>query len=96
MERTKEKKISELLQVFLKSNKLEEGYAEYKLKKAWEELLGHSVARATRSLYIKDKKLFVKLHSSVIRSELSMIKPDLLKRLNEEAGREVIVDIILK
>lgn len=96
MERKQEKKIGSLLDEFLRKNNLQKGYAEYKIIKAWDNLLGKSIAKATKEIYIRDRKLFVKLHSSVMRNELSMIKDALLQRLNEEVGNEVITDIIIR
>jgi predicted nucleic acid-binding Zn ribbon protein len=96
MERKSEQKIGSLLDQFIRANHLEKGLAEYRVRKAWTELLGVSVSRATQNLYIKDKILFVKLHSSVMRNELSMMKSDIIPRLNESAGSEIIEDIIIK
>jgi predicted nucleic acid-binding Zn ribbon protein len=96
MERKQEKRIGSLLDEFVKSNNLQKGLAEYRITKAWNELLGKRVALATKSLYIKDHKLFVSLHSSVLRNELSMIKDDLIRRLNEAARAEVITDIVIR
>lgn len=96
MERKSEQRIGSLLEEFIRANHLEQGFAEYKVKKAWNELLGMSVSQATQNLYIKDRILFVKLHSSVMRNELNMMKDDIIKRLNEYAGMEVIEDLIIK
>jgi hypothetical protein len=96
MERKREKKIGSLLDEFVRANNLQKGLAEYRISKSWNTLLGNRVALATKTLYINNRKLFVTLHSSVLRNELSMIKGDLIKRLNEDAGAEVIDDIIIK
>jgi len=96
MERKEIRKIDPLLQQFIKSNKLEKGLAEYRLMKSWKDLLGITVAKKTKSMYIRNRKLFVTLHSSVVRNELGMIKDTLIGRLNEAAGMSVIDDIILK
>ncbi len=96
MERKSEQKIGSLLDQFIRANRLEKGLAEYRVKKAWNELLGVSVSKATQSLYIQNKILFVKLYSSVLRNELSMIKSDIIIRLNESAGSDIIEDIIIK
>lgn len=96
MERRYEKKIGSLLDDFVRKNNLEHGFAEYKISKGWNELLGKSVAMATKSLYIKERKLFVKLHSSVLRNELTMMKEDIILRLNEYAGSNVIDDVIIR
>lgn len=96
MERRQEKKIGSLLDEFVRANNLQKGLAEYRIQKSWNELLGKSVALSTKSMYIKDRVLFVKLHSSVIRNELALIKDDLIRRLNESAGAEVIDDVVIK
>lgn len=96
MERKEVRKIDSLLQQFVKANKLEKGLAEYRLIKAWPELLGITVAKKTKSLSIRKRKLFVALHSSVVRNELEMIKDSLIPKLNEAAGMNVIDDVILR
>jgi len=96
MERKEIQKIDTLLQKFVKANNLEKGLAEYRLKKSWKDLLGITVAKKTRSLQIRHRKLFVTLHSSVVRNELEMMKHTLIPRLNEAAGMDVIDEIVLK
>jgi predicted nucleic acid-binding Zn ribbon protein len=96
MERKEIKRIDSLLQQFVKANKLERGLAEHRLMRSWKDLLGITVARKTRSLAIRNRTLFVTLHSSVVRNELEMIKDTLIGRLNEAAGMDVIDDIVLR
>jgi predicted nucleic acid-binding Zn ribbon protein len=96
MERKDVKKIDSLLHQFVKANGLEKGLAEYRLMKSWKDLLGITVAKKTKSLRIQNRKLFVTLHSSVVRNELSMIKDSLIPKLNEAAGMNVIDDVILR
>ncbi len=96
MERKEVRKIDALLKLFVKSNNLEKGLAEHRLMKSWKELLGVTVAKKTKSLHIRNRKLFVTLHSSVVRNELEMIKDTIIPRLNEAAGSNVIDDIVLK
>ena len=68
---------------------------EARLIAAWPEVLG-PLAKPTDELYIKNKVLFVRLSSSVIRNELSMMRSTLVRRLNEKTGEEVITDIIFR
>jgi len=96
MRKSQTQNISQIISSILKANGLEDKLAETRLINSWEELLGKSVARLTKGLYIKNRVLFVSLNSSVVRSELTMIKKDLLIRLNEKAGKCVIDDIVLK
>jgi len=96
MERKEVRKLSALLEEYVKAFNLEDGLAEYRIMKSWKELLGVSVSKKTKSLSVKNRKLIVYLHSSVIRNELSMMKDVLVERLNTAAGRHVIDDIVLK
>jgi len=96
MRKSQTQNIAQIISTILKANGLEDKLAETRLIQAWEELLGKSVARLTKGMYIKNRTLFVNLGSSVVRSELTMIKKDLLIRLNEKAGKCVIDDIVLK
>lgn len=89
-------RIDSLLDQFVKANNLEQGLAEYRITKGWYEILGHNIGAATKSIYLKDEKLFVKLHSSVIRNELTLLKEEIIRRLNEYAGMEVIRDLVLR
>ena len=96
MQRKEVKKIDSLLKQFVKAQGLEKGLAEYRLMKSWKDLLGITVAKKTKSLRIQNRKLFVTLHSSVVRNELSMIKDSLIPKLNEAAGMDVIDDVVLR
>ena len=96
MEKKDVKKIDSLLQQYVKARGLEKGLAEYRLMKSWNELLGVTIAKKTKSLRIQNRKLFVTVHSSVVRNELSMIKDTLIPKLNEAAGMDVIDDLVLR
>jgi predicted nucleic acid-binding Zn ribbon protein len=96
MERKDVHKIDSLLQQFVKTYGLEKGLAEYRLMKSWNELLGITIARKTKSLRIQNRKLYVSLHSSVVRNELSLMKDTLIPKLNEAAGMDVIDDVVLR
>lgn len=96
MRRSETLNISEIIESLLKQQGLEDKLCENRLMNSWEDLLGKSIGRATRSLYIKDRVLFVHIASSVVKHELMMIRDELVKRLNERAGKEVIDKIVLR
>jgi len=96
MKRKEIQRIDALLAHFVKAGRLEKGLAEYRLIRSWKDLLGITVAKKTKSLHIRNRKLFVTLHSSVVRNELGMIKDTLIPKLNEAAGMDVIDDVVLR
>jgi len=96
MRKSNTQKIQEVLNESLKELNIDGKIKEVRLLKSWEEIVGKTIAKYTKGLYINKKRLFVTLHSSVVRNELYMIKNGLIQRLNEIAGEEVIEDIVFK
>ena len=96
MRRSETQNISEVIRQLLKEQGLEGKLAENRLLNSWEEVLGKLASRHTQSLYIKDRVLYVSLRSSVVRNEIMMIRDELIKRLNEKAGREIIDKIVIR
>ena len=45
---------------------------------------------------VKNKTLYVKLSSSVLREELSYGKEKIIKMINEEMGKEVVTKLVLR
>ena len=96
MRRSKTEKIDQLIQQVLKENNLDGKLKEYKLVASWEKVIGKTVANATTDIYIRNRKLFVKVRSSVIRNELLMIKDGLINALNREVEANIIDDLIVR
>ncbi|MFP4620673.1 MAG: DUF721 domain-containing protein [Bacteroidales bacterium] len=96
MRRKNTQTLGEVIQRYLEALDVDDKLKEVRLIKSWESIVGKMISNKTTKLYIKDKKLFVYLNSSIARNELSMVKDDLVKRLNQQAGGEIIKDIVLK
>lgn len=60
----------------------------------WPEIMGSAVANRTKQIYIHQKKLFVRIESSVVKNELLMVKSAIVDKLNEKSGSQVITDIV--
>lgn len=91
--RTKTRKLNEVINQFLKENKLDKKLKERELISNWESITGKMIARATHSIYIRNRTLFVEVRSSVIKNELVMIKEGLIQALNNSVEEELITDI---
>ncbi len=96
MKRSNSNRIDKLIAQVLHETKLDIGLKEYELIKSWEKVIGKNVAQATTDIYIRNRKLYVKIASSVIRNELVIIKQGLIKALNNEVEMEVIDDIVIR
>ena len=94
MGRTNDKPLKEAIEQLLNVYKLRRKFDETSLIAAWPELMGKAVANRTSQLYIRDRKLFIRVESSVLKNELVMIRSEIVKRMNERAGSKVLDDIV--
>ena len=96
MKRINTQLVGDVLDSFFEQNpELADKLAEARLIDSWKKVLGVSVSRFTTQLLIKKRTLYVQLSSSVLKSEIMMLREELIKKLNDEAGRDVIDKIIL-
>ena len=96
MRRSKTQKIEELVKIILKEQGLDVKLKELELIKTWEKVIGKNVSNATTNLYVKNRKLFVEVRSSIVRNELMLIKTGLIQALNKEVGEKIIDDIVVR
>ena len=80
---------------FIQNPELADKMAEVRLMDSWKNVLGASVSRFTDKIYIKKRTLYVRITSSVLKSELMISREQLINKLNDEAGRKVIDSITL-
>ena len=91
-----ESTIGAVLQQIIQVNKLQPGMDQIDVKEAWRQLMGNGVNTYTKNVVLKGSTLYVELGSSVLRDELSHGKSKIIKMINEELGREVIKDVVLR
>lgn len=93
MFRRKVQSMQTLLPDFLRRQGLESPLRQRRLLTSWDDVVGEPIARYTSERFIKNQTLFVKVNNPALRADLSMGRGILVKRLNECAGAQVIVDI---
>ncbi len=94
MGRTNDKPLKEAIEQMLRVYKIKRRFDETALIAAWPEMMGKAVANRTRQLYIRERKLFIGLESSVLKNELLMIRTQILDKMNERAGSKVLDEIV--
>lgn len=87
--------IREAIQELLKVQHLKPKFDEANVVVSWERIVGKSIARRTRRIYVRDKVLFVELLSPSLKQDLGYHKPQMLELFQKEFGPEVIAEIVL-
>lgn len=93
MFRKEVKSIGELILRNLREQGLETPLQQKRLIAAWPEVMGEMIAGYTQNLFIKNQTLFVHLSNPALRADLSMMRLEIVKKLNAAVGSQVIADI---
>ena len=85
--------IKDLIMSNLRVHGLETPLLQKRLIDEWPTVMGEAIAKYTEGLYIRNQTLFVHLTIPALRAELSMQRKEIVKKLNEQVGSQVIADI---
>ena len=92
--RYNDKSVKDAFEQMLQVYKIKRRYDETGVKASWPNLVGAAVANRTKEIYVYDKKLFLRIESSVIKNELLLMRDQIIKKINEEAKGVLVEDII--
>ena len=87
--------IKDLVNIFLKKNKLEKGLLDLEVKKVWFELMDNGIANYTLDVNLRNKTLYIKLSSPALKQELSYGKEKLMYLINKKFDKEIVQKIVL-
>jgi len=93
MRRQNTETLEQVIQRYIKSIGAEQKILEIRVKNSWEELMGTGISQQTKSIFLKGKVLFIKIQSPIVKAELSMLKQNILQRMEEAVGEGSITEI---
>ncbi len=85
--------LKEVIDRWLKAYRLDSKMKELDVIEAWPEMMGTAVAHRTSQISIRNKTLYLKIDSSVMRDELAHGKQVIIERVNQKAGFDMINDV---
>ena len=94
MRKANDKPLKEAIEQMLQVYKLKRRYDETSVIAHWPELVGKMVASRTKELFVHDKKLFLRIESSVIKNELMLMRGQIINKINDEAKGLLVEEII--
>ncbi|MEM9835491.1 MAG: DUF721 domain-containing protein [Bacteroidota bacterium] len=94
--RSTERSLKEAFRQFLVNKDNQDGFFRAQIKHAWPRLFGKNVAKHTRDLMVRKRKLYVYVTAATVRNQLMMVREGIRKRLNEEVGEEYLTEVIIK
>ena len=96
MKRNDAESVGMLIRRFLRQEGLETPLNEKRLIDAWAEVMGPAIASWSKPQFIKNQVLYVEVTSAPLRQQLMMGRQQLVNRLNQHVGAQVISNIIFR
>lgn len=88
--------ISSVLTAFINNSKLEYGLLKVRTQQAWEQIMSQSVLHSTSNVSLRGETLYIELKSSAVKQNLFYESQNIINKLNEILGKEVIRKIIFR
>lgn len=85
-------KLDDAIVDFLRESGLEKPVLEVQIEEVWPQVMGDVVTRLTRSVEVKDGVLLVRVNSAALKTQLFENRFELVRKLNEAVGAQVIKD----
>ena len=91
-----EYKINEAIAEFLDKYRLRDGYTRVQIATIWKETIGKTIARYTKNIELKENKLTIYITSPTVKKELLMLRSEIMDKLNEKIGKELVKEIDIR
>ena len=87
--------IGQAIRQLLKEYHLKPKFDEANVVASWERLVGTSIAKRTRKVFIRNHVLFVELTSPSLKHDLNYSKGHILDLFQKEFGKDSIKEVVL-
>jgi hypothetical protein len=92
----KVEKLSATIEKLLASRGMASKLKEYRVYGQWGRAVGEVIAGHAQPSMVRGKKLYVTVDSSAWMQQLSLLKPDIMEKLNAAMGANAVESITLK
>jgi predicted nucleic acid-binding Zn ribbon protein len=91
-----ERSIKDLLGRMLDRYDLSDKMNETNLWNKWDELMGKTIAKNTKRLYVKNKTLYLVLDSPSLKNDLIFYEKTIIEKVNQFVKTELINAVKIK
>jgi predicted nucleic acid-binding Zn ribbon protein len=88
--------MKDALKNFLNQSRLKGEVQALQIEEVWERLMGKTISRYTESIKIIHQTLFITTNVAPLKNELVFQKENIIKRVNEALGENVVKEVIIK
>lgn len=87
--------IGQAIRQMLNLYHIDSKFDETNIATSWERLVGKTIAKRTRKVFIKNKVLYVEFDSPSMKHDLMLHKVQIMGLFEKEFGKEAINEIIV-
>ncbi len=88
--------LQDAIQQFLQKSRLKNGIQAVRIEEVWEQLMGKTIAKYTDKIQIINHTLFITTTVAPLKNELLYQKQNIIERVNEVMGEQVLKDVVIK
>ncbi|MFN0032299.1 MAG: DUF721 domain-containing protein, partial [Flavobacteriales bacterium] len=85
--------LKHLIGEMLRNSNMEQRYTEMEIIRCYNEVVGEVIARKTKEVRLRGKKLIIKPDSGPLKEELMHMKRKIVGLVNERIGRVVVEEV---
>lgn len=93
MFRRKVQNVNDIVRQLLRAQGLETPLLQKRIIDAWDVVVGPTISQYTGEKFIKNQTLMVKILNPALRADLGMMRSQLVRKLNDAVGAQVIADV---
>lgn len=94
MRRSNTQPIKEVLEEYINALQLQNKLKSSRISQLFKTLAGKKYASHIKSVVLKEKRLFVFVNSSILKTEFQYLKSHIIQSINREMDEEIITDIV--
>ena len=88
--------LGDALKYFLNHSKLKGYMQAMQIEDVWEEIMRKTIAKYTEKIQIQGKTLYITTSMAPLKQELLYQKENIIKRVNEKLGENVISNVVIQ
>jgi predicted nucleic acid-binding Zn ribbon protein len=88
--------LGDALKYFLNHSRLKGSIQALQIEDVWEQIMGKTIAKYTDKIQIQGKTLYITTSMAPLKQELLFQKDNIIKRVNETLGENVVKEVVIQ
>ncbi len=88
--------LKDVIQELFKTYQLNDKLNDAKIIASWEEIMGKTIAKHTKRIYINKGTLYLQISSASLKQDMFFAKPKIIKLINNALGSNHVQEIVFR